>query len=164
MADHADVYCPMFSDNIALVGRMSKIFAAAQDLKESLEEIGLILQPAESGIYMPSYNQHDEPPQLLADLREQYSDFKDTPWLKEGIIMLGCPVGTDEYIHSKLTSVCDKTAERAEQYEEVDDGLIHLQLHKFSTNAMLQYFLRTTKPALTEAHAQRVDEVIWKAL
>ncbi len=89
--------------------------------------------------------------------------------------MLGCLVGTDAYIHNKLTRVCDKIAERAEQYEEVDDGLIHLykevddglihlQLHKFSTNAMLQYFLRTTRPALTEAHAQLVDEVIWKAL
>ncbi len=98
MADHADVYCPMFSDNITLVGRLSKAFAAAHDLKESLQEIGLKLQPAESGIYIPSFIQQEEPPQLLAALREQYPDFSETPWLKEGITMLGCPVGTDTYI------------------------------------------------------------------
>jgi hypothetical protein len=47
---------------------------------------------------------------------------------------------------------------------EVDDGLVHLQLQKFSTNAMLPYFLRTTSPALTTAHAQQVDELIWQRL
>ncbi len=43
MADHPEVFCPMFSDNIALVGKMSKVFPAAEDLRGSLEEIGLRL-------------------------------------------------------------------------------------------------------------------------
>jgi hypothetical protein len=164
MADHPEVFCPMFSDNIALVGKMSKVFPAAEDLRGSLEEIGLRLKPAESGIYIPSYIQQDESPQLLDTMRDQYSHFKDTPWLKEGITMLGCPVGTDTYVHSVLEKACEKISERAERYMEVDDGLVHLQLQKFSTNAMLPYFLRTTSPALTTAHAQQVDALIWQRL
>jgi hypothetical protein len=78
--------------------------------------------------------------------------------------MLGCPVGTDTYVHSVLEKACEKISERAERYMEVDDGLVHLQLQKFSTNAMLPYFLRTTSPALTTAHAQQVDALIWQRL
>jgi hypothetical protein len=105
MADHADVYSPLFSDNILCVGRLSKIFQAAQDLKESLAEIGLILLPEKSGIYIPSYNQQAEPPQLLARLKHEHPDLANIPWLKEGITLLGCPVGTDAYIHSTLNQV-----------------------------------------------------------
>ena len=164
MEDHLDVYCPMFSDNILLVGRLSKIFAAADDLRGSLEEVGLKPQPAESAVYIPSYNAQNEPPPLLAALREQYPAFKDMPWLKDGITLLGCPVGTDAYVSDVLNKVCDNIAERTVHYAAVDDGLVHLQLHKFSVNAMLPYFLRTTSPSLTQQHAQRVDDLIWEAL
>ena len=37
MADHPQVFCPMFSDNIALGGKLSKVFEAAEDLCGSLD-------------------------------------------------------------------------------------------------------------------------------
>lgn len=63
-----------------------------------------------------------------------------------------------------MDKICDRIAHCSEQFSLVSDGLMHLQLHKFSVNAMLPYFLRTTDPALARPHAQRVDTVIWKAL
>ena len=78
--------------------------------------------------------------------------------------MLGNPVGTDEFVHNALTQVCDNISQRAADFAKVDDGLIHLQLHKFSVNFMLQYFLCTTSPATTIQHAQRIDSLIWEAL
>lgn len=164
MADHSDVYCSMFSDNIALVGRLSKIFKAAEDLRRSLLEIDLRLQPAESAVYIPSYNKQDEPPQIFQELREQYPEFSNIPWAREGITLLGCPIGTDEYTQSGLEKVCNRIEQCSQDFSVVGDGLIHLQLHKFSVNMMLPYFLRTTNPALSTPHAQRVDALIWKAL
>ena len=164
MADHPEVYCPMFSDNISLVGKLSKVLAAADDLRESLLEIGLHLQPADSAIYIPSYVHQENPPVLLDDLREQYPAFQDLQWHREGIILLGCPVGTNEFVHRTLSQVCDGIEHRASQFAGADDGLIHLQLHKFSVNSMLPYFLRTASPELTAPHARRIDALIWKAL
>jgi hypothetical protein len=164
MADHPEVYCPMFSDNTTLVGRLSKVFAAANDLRESLLEIGLSLQPADSAVYIPSYAHQESPPALLDALRAQYPALQDLPWHREGIILLGCPIGTDEFVHRTLTEVCDGIEHRASQFANVDDGLIHLQLHKFSVNSMLPYFLRTASPEVTTSHARRIDALIWKAL
>lgn len=164
MADHPETFCPMFSDNIALVGRLSKLFPAAEDLRLSLHEIGLELQQAESALYIPTYVKQNEPPQLLHALREQYPELSQIPWNREGIVLLGCPIGTDEYVHAHLQGIGDKIAQCSEQFSVVSDGLIHLQLHKFSVNAMLPYFLRTTNPSLTLPHAQRVDATVWKAL
>lgn len=164
MADHANVFCPMFSDNIALVGNLSKVFAAADDLRESLLEIDLQLQPAESVLYIPSYIQQVEPPPRLASLRDEFPAFKDVPWAKEGIKLLGCPLGTDQYVRTCLAQVCDGIARRSSQLSVVNDGLIHLQLHKFCVNTMLPYFLRTTSPALTAEFAQQIDRLIWTAL
>lgn len=164
MADHPDVYCPMFSDNISLVGRLSKVLAAADDLRESLLEIGLQLQPADSGMYIPSHAQQERPPVLLEELRERYPAFQDLQWHRDGIILLGCPVGTDEFVHRTLSEVCDSIEYRASQFASVEDGLAHLQLHKFSVNSMLPYFLRTASPELTASHARRIDTLIWKAL
>ena len=164
MGDHADVFCCMFSDNMALVGRMSKVFPAADDLRKSLLEIGLKLQPAESAIYIPSHICQDEPPSLLARLKESFPAFQDTPWSREGIKLLGCPLGTDEYTRTCLQQVCDGIAHRSAQQSVVDDGLIHLQLHKFCVNAMLQYFLRTTSPELTAEFTQLVDRHMLQAI
>lgn len=164
MADHPNVYCPMFSDNLALVGRLSKVFAAADDLRESLLEIGLSLQPADSAIYIPSFVREDQPPALLEALRLQYPEFHDIPWQRDGIVLLGCPVGTNEFVHNIFEQVCDGIEHRIEQFARVDDGLIHLQLIKFSVNSMLPYFLRTTSPELTALHARRIDDRIWRAL
>lgn len=164
MADHPEVYCPMFSDNMSLVGRLSKALAAADDLRESLLEIGLSLQPADSAIYIPSYVQQERPPALLDALRDQYPALRDVPWHRDGIILLGCPIGTDEFVNRTLDNVCDNIEQRAAQFANVDDGLIHLQLHKFSVNSMLPYFLRTASPQLTVSHARRIDALIWKGL
>jgi hypothetical protein len=154
----------MFSDNIALVGRLSNVFPAADYLRESLQEIGLTLQPADSAIYIPSYARQETPPELLSSLREQYPDLCKVPWQREGVVLLGNPVGTDEFVHNTLTQVCDNITQRAAEFAKVDDGLIHLQLHKFSINSMLPYFLRTTRPTITVQHAQRIDSLIWEAL
>lgn len=164
LADHPDVFCPMFSDNIALVGKLSKVLKAAEDLRLSLQEIDLNLQPADSAVYIPSYIHRDEPPQLLQSLQEQYPHFRNTPWSKEGIVLLGCPVGTDDFVQGRLEKICHKIEQCVEQFANVDDGLIHLQLHKFSVNAMLPYFLRTTNPALAAPYAQQIDALIWNAL
>ena len=164
MADHPEVYCPMFSDNLALVGRLSKIFKAAEDLRLSLREIGLRLQPADSAVYIPSYNKQEAAPQILTDLRVQYPEFSCMPWSKEGINLLGCPVGTDEFVQQRLEIICNRISLCSDQFSVVDDGLIHFQLHKLSVNAMLPYFLRTAIPALTVPYAQQVDALIWKAL
>lgn len=164
MADHPEVFCSSFSDNIALVGRLSQIFKAAEDLRGSLREINLELQPADSAIYIPSYIMQEEPPELLARLKEQYDAFSDLPWKRDGITLLGCPVGTDNFVQHSLQKVCDAISTRAEHFSNVDDGLIHLQLHKFSVNAMLPYFLRTTKPTLSVPYAKQIDALIWKAV
>jgi hypothetical protein len=105
-----------------------------------LLEIGLCLQPADSGLYIPSYIHHEEPPQLLEALKEQYPAFMDMPWLKQGITMLWCPFGVDSYVQDVLEQVCNIISDRANDFAQVDDGLVHLQLHKFSANAMLPYF------------------------
>ncbi len=88
----------------------------------------------------------------------------DMPWLKQGITMLGCPFGVDSYVQNVLEQVCNKISDHANDFAQVDDWLIHLQLNKFSTNAMLPYFLRTASPALTRAHVMRVDNLIWNAV
>jgi hypothetical protein len=164
MADHPEVYCPMFSDNTTLVGRLSKVFAAANDLRESLLEIGLSLQPADSAVYIPSYAHQESPPALLDALQAQYPALQDLPWHLEGIILLGCPICTYEFVHRTLTKVCDSIEHCASQFANMDDGLIHLQLHKFSVNSMLPYFLRTASLEVTTLHARWIDALIWKAL
>jgi hypothetical protein len=63
-----------------------------------------------------------------------------------------------------LTEVCDCIEHSASQFANVNDGLIHLQLHKFSVNSMVPYFLRTASPEVTTSHARRIDTLIWKAL
>ena len=164
MADHPEVFCSMFSDNITLVGRLSKAFSAADDLRGSLAELGLLLQPAESSLYIPSYIHQDNPPALLDTLREQYPELQHVPWQKEGITLLGCPVGTDSFVQASLARVCEGISQRISEYAQVDDGLIHLQLLKFSVNNMLPYFLRTTSPAISRPYAQQVDALTWNAL
>lgn len=78
--------------------------------------------------------------------------------------MLGCPIGTDVFVQASLGNICQSIAQRASQYAQVDDGLIHLQLLKFSVNNMLPYFLRTTGPALTLPYAKEIDALVWRAL
>jgi hypothetical protein len=111
-----------------------------------------------------SYAHQESPPAVLDALRAQYPALQDLPWHWEGLILLGCPISTDEFVHRTLTKVCDGIEHSVSQFANVDDGLIHLQLHKFSINSMLPYFLRTASPEVTTSHARRIDALIWKAL
>jgi hypothetical protein len=129
-----------------------------------LEEVGLHLQPAESALYIPSYRDQENPPAMLASLREEYQELQHIPWKRQGITVLGCPLGTDDFVQASFADICNSITQRAAQYAQVDDGLIHLQLLKFSVNNMLPYFLRTTSPGLTVPYAKNVDALIWKAI
>ena len=113
---HHDVLILAYADNVFMIGKISDLRGAISDYKLHLAEANLHLNPTESEAYVPAWEsaQQDEiqqcPHITLRDSKQaiHVSDDIEIPLLREGIKVLGCPVGSREYSEELLTKTVEK--------------------------------------------------------
>ena len=112
-----DILITAYADNIIITGPLSKVGAAIQDLKDTLLSIGLKLNSLESHIHIPSLAASPSSAlravpgvQRVASTGEEIfeyiiSDELSIPIAQQGLRVLGCPIGLDDYCSSQLDSL-----------------------------------------------------------
>lgn len=162
MVKHPDCLSCMWSDNIAITGRLSKAYAAAVDVNNALKTINLMQQPRESAIYIPSYHAAAQQPQLLTNLQTQHPEMA-LPWAKEGVRCLGFPVGNANFVNKSLEDIQESIEKDLPLLAQLDDGLVHFELLSMCTNARLPFFLRGIGHQTAMPFVEKIDAAIWKA-
>jgi hypothetical protein len=81
-----------------------------------------------------------------------------------GIIVCGCPQGTDDYVKEQMQEVVQRYTELHELTRALPDTQSQYLLLRFCTCTNITFWLRTVPPELTEEFAQQFDqEVLYTA-
>jgi hypothetical protein len=120
-------------------------------LAQALRLVNLKHQPRESMC-----------PPLLQEMAQRYLDMV-IPRAKEGVRILGFPVGTESFVWASLTKIKDSIVNELPTLARLDDGLIHFQMLRLCANTRLPYFMRGVATEASMAHAKAVDRALWDA-
>ncbi len=112
---HPEVIIPSYQDNLVIVGWLSKVLQAHLMLKHELKNLGLRLNPSESEVYIPAWVEAEQTlmqacpyfrriPQEGA-ANDEFIQMADATLIKlsrDGLKILGCPMGTDTFCANTL--------------------------------------------------------------
>ena len=151
---HPDVLILAYADNVFMIGRISDLCGAISYYKLQLAEADLRLNPTESEAYVPAWEsaQQDEiqqcPHITLRDSKQaiHVSDDIEIPLRREGIKVLGCPVGSREYSEELLTKTVEKIVSSLKVLRGFPELHLRSQIAQFCVNTKITYFLRAKYP------------------
>jgi len=141
---NAKVDCYTFMDDITLYGEIDDVMSYLNYLAANLPSIGLNIAYDKSSFFSCNI-EHQIP------LREF-----NIPCTTAGLSILGCPVGTDEYIHHELHSMFADFQKYLEVLNKVQSSIAYLFL-RFCVNTKPSYITRTCPPWLLKEHAIKFD-------
>jgi hypothetical protein len=162
MANHPEALACAFSDNLSVVGRLSKAYPAAYDVTQALRRVNLLPQPRDSACFIPSYCTHAQDPPLLQEMAQRYPDMI-IPRAKDGVRILGFPVGTESFVQTSLAKIKDSIIHELPALARIDDGLIHFQMLRLCVNTRFPFSLRGVPTEASMAHAKEIDNALWEA-
>ena len=104
----------------------------------------------------------EAPPDLAALGSEVWT--ANLPPAQNGLMVLGVPVGTPEFIAACGSERLDEERILLEQLPELPDTQCAWLLLALSAVPRANHLLRTTPPSLVESYAQQHDEALWTTL
>lgn len=133
---------PCFYDDIFLVGKPDDCEKAYADLRDSFAEIGLSFNLGKSKMY------------LADNLRESICETTS-----EGLIALGAPIGSDEFVRRELQSIADNQTKVLPAMAHLGESINFLMM-KLCVNTRPVYHARCVNPLHTEEFAASFDKSI----
>ena len=151
---HSDVLILAYADNVFMIGKISDLRGAISDYKLYLAEAGLRLNPTESEAYVPAWQSVGEDeiqpcPHITHQDGKQaihVSDEIEIPLNKEGIKVLGCPVGSEAYSEQLLSKAVTKIKNNLAVLREFPELHLRSKLAQYCVNTKITYFLRAKYP------------------
>jgi hypothetical protein len=165
---HPHIFISAYADNCILTGPLNLVQAAVEDFNINFLRAGLSLNPADSAVYSPSWL-HLPTPALLdhhaveqdpeGHLQVLMSHATAFPLKLDGIKVLGCPIGSEEFCDRLLQTVINK----------VDTDLAHLRqfapIHQrlklaiYCCNTRITYLLRAVTTAIAVPRMREYDNM-----
>lgn len=160
---HRDVFAALLADNGGLAGRCSKVFPAVKDLVISLKEIGLVLNPRDSGMYAPTHHAALEPPTAYTDAMN-VPDMPDIPWVGtgKGLVIVGFPMGPEAFTRDHLVKIRDDIRRELGCMRYLEDGLVYHHMLRLCISTRFIYHMRGLDPSFTAGIAEEIDQLMWQ--
>jgi hypothetical protein len=170
IAEAHEVLITAYADNVIISGPLSLVIAAQDMYRREMGELGLQLNADESEIYipewldveaaqlagMPGFSRKQGAGQAAEYMTMANGDL--IPLSREGIKILGCPLGTRTF--------CQKVVERTAASIEGDLVLLkefphihqRIKLATYCANTRATYYLRAVKLATSIPTMEKLDE------
>jgi hypothetical protein len=140
-----------FADDITLLGDSTLVGRAFTRLQNKLRDIGLIVNRRKSKVFGS------------VDHLNEISLPTDIPRTDEGLIVLGCPVGSVDYIRRESTRIVGKYTEVLPYVLQFPAKIAHVLL-SMCINARPNYLTRTAVPWATDQATTLFDTRISKSI
>jgi hypothetical protein len=143
-------------DDVYLVGSPRDVFTSLDILRAKASRVGLELQTSKSRAYAKQSILDSHPSPLIADFKKS----------SRGLIVVGTPVGTDEYVKRKLKRIVNKYPAFFRRLKLMDPQCGLLLLRECGL-PMATWITRTVEPRLVGPFAKVFDERVidaWKTL
>jgi hypothetical protein len=149
---YPEVVITAYADNVSFTGPLDHIAAAQATLVTELRKAGLELNPADSEVYIPSWQ--PLPEQQLAIHPRVSLDGPtgaitillgtDTPFSlrREGVKILGCPIGTPQFCSLHIESACRKILADLDRLKTFPYLHHRTKLALYCCNTRISYLLR----------------------
>ncbi len=166
-----DLFTPAYCDDIYLVGSPDNVYAAFDVLRDKLKAIDLTINPSKSLLYLPKHTS------FVNDIGESHSEVElarvselapeGLPITHDGILVLGSPVGTEEFVVNtcKTTveeAMCNLTRLLPQAHPQIANVII-----RNCVNTIAAYMARTTPSTLARPALRIFDKKvmdIWQAI
>ena len=160
-----------YADNVVLSCPLSRVLRAQEAFREAMLKVGLHLNPAESELYIPEWSNVSlqQARELLTSSLESLSPIDENecfrmdngdfiPWRRQGIKILGCPIGSTQF----CTETFRRTAAKIEEDLNVlrDFPSLHhrIKLATYCSNTRASYFLRAAAMTVSTPLMQTLDD------
>ena len=155
---YPDILVTAYADNVALVGKRSRVLLAVDQFVTFLAEKNLKLNPAESLIYSPkrTVSQSQEIDTVVS------AGGLELPCTSRGIKILGSPIGEETFAQELLEKIGSKVENDILLLKSFPYLHQRLKLATFCANKRLSYFLRTISPELSRNMVVKLDETFDK--
>jgi len=141
------VDCYSLMDDITLFGDVTAVKTYLEHLASRLPTIGLQISFDKSAIFSTN-------PENISRL-----DQINIPITNNGLNILGCPVGTDAFVHDELSILFSDYRKYIDVVNKIPSPVAYLLL-RFCINTKPSYISRTCPPWLLREHAVRHDRNI----
>jgi hypothetical protein len=150
-------------DDIFIIGPPDAAFDAANDVKEALTPLRLVLNPAKAAAYAAD---------MSAELTTR-AHAAGIPVRTDGIVVGGAPVGTFAFEHDKVAEAAAATRKKLHDIRDahttirMPNGIPALQgltrVLRMCIPSRMTYLLRTVSPAITRPICAALDKDIYSA-
>ena len=146
-----------YADNVFLAGPLQDALCAAAEFKTRVASAGLVLNDRESGIICdPRLLDDLQPPFSLSDLTVLSPDIT-LPFLADGILALGCPLGSPEFQQSVKAKLFDDIQSELDTLLSFPYHHHRSKIVTFATNARFTYHSRCWPVSLLSQAAAEMD-------
>jgi hypothetical protein len=159
---HPRILVSAYADNVVLAGPLSAVEAAHADYCSSMQAVGLTLNPRESHMYIPEWRGlqldqiQSQYPQVRIVAEPGSAEYNfcmpngdSLPLHREGLNLLGCPVGSSQYSSVHLSKIV------ADIQTDLDALMAFPSLHQrtklalYCCNTRITYLQRAVPLALS---------------
>ena len=160
-----------YADNVVLSGPLSRVLQAQDAFRQSMLAVGLRLNPAESEMYIPEWS--STPLQTARDMLVSTSAHPSLidddecvlmlngdyiPWRRDGLKILGCPIGTARFCQDVLKRTAAKIEEDLNVLRDFPSLHHRIKLATYCSNTRATYFLRAAAMAVSTPIMRNVDD------
>ena len=168
IASNFDVVIAAYADNVIFTGNLSEVIRAQERYRARIAAIGLRLNPAESQLHIPECKTVPKSDLMRVLSEDHFQDHNGEimavmlngdliPLRQQGLKVLGCPLGSDEYCRQVLEEIATKIEKDLTLLKEFPCLHQRLKLAIFCSNTRATYFLRTMAPHIAEPLMTRLD-------
>jgi len=169
LAKDLGVIIMRYVDDISLLGPAQHLAEVFDSLRDELLPVGVMFNLKKCCIYIPGHVKEEDRSSLL-----KLSDDQGVP-IVEGVMVLGTPIGTDEFVQAKVSQIIKEASDPLQLYEKLIDTFggdsnmrqsVITLLRLAVVPASLNYLLRTVPerlllPALKEFDQRIIKFILW---
>ena len=156
-----------YADNVTLSGPMSQVCKAYHEYCIEARKVGLELNPSDSQAHIPGWEdktffeghqmeiQQQEAPETGFSLSMPNGD--KVPISTQGLKILGCPIGVEEFCKSELTCIFNKISSDLDLLCTFPHLHQRMKMAIFCCNTRATYFLRAMPLSLTGQLTPNLD-------
>ena len=165
---HPDIFITAYADNIVFTGPMSLLKKVIPIFRQAANEVGLQLNLSESSIHVPKWaysstrdiqEHHVLHTNNVGDHNLELDDKTVITFAKDGIKLLGCPIGTPVF--------CQTTVDQSLDCIKADLVLLQsfpylhqrMKLAIYCCNTRASYLLRSLPAAIIDGPTRLLDQV-----
>ncbi len=143
-----------FLDDVYVLCRPERVRVVYNALEEASHRVaGIALHTGKTRIW----NRNQNPPPDIGDLGGDTG-----AWSAEGVVLLGVPVGTEEFVRGHAQERLDEEKRLLNEVRDLPDPQCSWQILSRCAVPRGNYWIRTLPPSLSQEYAVQRDDAIWQ--